>query len=90
MLRLMVLRFWPALLPILIYLAWLAYARRKAGKKGEPKPGFTDGPWIWAVAMTFAIIIGSFVLMGLQGEPRSGTYIPAHIENGELVPARVE
>lgn len=90
MLKLLITRFWPALIPLILYLAWLAYARRKAEAKGEEKPGFTDGPWIWPVVLTLLLAIGGFLWLGLSATPEDGAYKPAHMENGQLVPAKVE
>jgi hypothetical protein len=34
---------------------------------------------------------GSFLLLAhFSGEPKNSSYVPAHIENGKLVPGRVK
>ena len=88
MLKILVTRFWPVLLPLVLYLVWLAYARRKAGKAGEKKPEFFDGPWLWPTMASLALTIGAFLWLGLSQEPVNGTYIPAHVVDGKLVPAQ--
>lgn len=91
MLRLLVTRFWPVLVPILLYVAWLWYARRKAAKAGAVSPGFFDGPWLWAVTASLLLCIGGFIMLGLtlegQGE---GKYVPAKLVGDTIVPGHVE
>lgn len=91
MLRLLVTRFWPALVPVLLYVAWLWYARRKAAKAGEAQPGFFDGPWLWAVMASLLLCIGGFIVLGLtQGGLEEGDYVPAKLVDGKIVPSHVE
>ena len=41
----------------------------------------------WLAAVAFGLMIGSFVLIAqFSGAPPDSTYVPAHIENGKLVP----
>ena len=36
------------------------------------------------------LMIGSFIYLGhFTGMPHDGTYVPAHVEDGKLVPGRV-
>lgn len=88
--RYILFRFWPVFLPIILYLAWLAFARRKAGKKGETKPTFWDGPWWLPTSLTMALLIGCLLWLGLSADRIDGTYVPAKLENGQIIPSRVE
>lgn len=92
MLKLLILRFWPIFLPVLLYFAWMAFTRRKAAKAGEDKPAFKDGPWQLTVAVTLALAIGSFVVLGFtsQGSDTQGQYVPAKVVNGKIVPGHRE
>lgn len=93
MLKLLVVRFWPVLLPILIYLLWLVLARRKAHKKGDPLPTFFDGPWIWTVVATLALAIGGFVFLGAlstKDNSTEGRYVPAKVIDGKIIPGHKE
>lgn len=89
MLKILFIRFWPVFLPLLLYLAWLAFARRKAGKAGAEKPGFFDGPWLVPVMATMGLAIAAMLYLGLSAEEVQGSYIPAHQEDGRLVPAQI-
>lgn len=90
MLRLILLRFWPVLLPLLFYAFWMLHCQRKAEKTGQPVPAFKDGPWVLAVTATMILAIIGFVLLRTSSEALDGTYIPAHMENGKLVPAEIQ
>ena len=42
---------------------------------------------VWLTAAAFALMIGSFVVFAqFGGVPIGSTYVPAHIEDGKLVP----
>ena len=41
--------------------------------------------------LALALMFGSFlVLAHFSGKPKNSSYIPAHIENGKLLPGRVQ
>ena len=41
----------------------------------------------WLILAAFALMIASFVVMAqFGGAPPNSTYVPAHLENGQLVP----
>tara|TARA_B100000989_G_scaffold143792_1_gene107149 strand:+ start:1410 stop:1685 length:276 start_codon:yes stop_codon:yes gene_type:complete len=89
--KLLILRLWPAFIPILLYVLWLSYKRRRANKAGEEKPGWGDGPLISTLLVSLLLAIGSFLLLGLlQPDNRSGTYRPADMYNGSLVPGDIQ
>mgnify|MGYP001252902525 FL=1 len=79
-------------IPLISYLIWYAQARRKAELREEGElPAWRDAPWTWIVVGTAAVL--SLALIGLAfdtgGEPR-GTYVPAHVEDDEVIPGYVE
>lgn len=64
-----------------------AYLRRDAG---ETRPLFDDAPTFWLTATGLAAaIVGIFGFATLERTERDGVYVPAHVENGEIVPGRV-
>ena len=90
MLRLLLFRFWPVLLPVLAYWLWLQTVARKARREGRQVPLFRDGPWYRLVLASLAIGVLCFVLWGAESEPVKGKYIPPHLQNGTLIPGHVE
>ncbi len=73
---LFILRFWPALIPLIVYLVWHYYACRKAGKEGTPLPRFRDGPWYTAVITSLLIAAACLVYAGLTAEGEKEPYTP--------------
>lgn len=81
----------PLLLPLAIYFSWLIYARRKAAALGQSKPGARDAPWLIIISIGLMVLIGSLIALGIfTGEEPGGVYVPPHMENGEIVPGRIE
>lgn len=90
MLRFILFRFWPVLIPLVVYMLWHRMVCRRAEKAGKERPDFRDGPWYWAVLSSLLIALLCFLILGMsQGEDR-GTYVPPHMDHGKLVPAEVE
>ena len=83
----------PALIPALIYLGYLRVEQRRAAARGggEPLPWWAETPWIplaGAGVLLAAVVLSVIVLR--SGDAIHGVYIPAHLENGELVTGHVE
>lgn len=88
---LFLLRFWPVLVPLIAYIAWMMSVRNKARKAGDPLPRFfKDGPWFWTLVCSLSIAIVIFIFFGLNIEGGKGEYIPPHMENGKIVPGQVQ
>ena len=82
-------RFWPVVIPTLLYCFWLFFARARARKSGAPLPHFRDGPVYWLVIATLAVAMLCFIVMGVTREDHKGAYQPPHMENGTVTPAQV-
>lgn len=83
-------RFWPALIPFLLYVLWFIVVRHKAVMAGKEPPRFRDGPMYWMVIATLLVAGLCFVALGMSQSGVKGKYIPAHMENGKLIPAQVK
>jgi len=89
MLKLFLFRFWPVLIPLLVYAWWFRRARRKASIDGKPTLLFRDTPWYWALLSSLVLAIICFMVMSLERTEQKGNYIPPHLENGMVVPGGV-
>ena len=83
------LRFWPVLIPLVVYLVWLEHVGRKAKKAGKIPPHFCDGPWYWLVLASLVIGIGCLLVLGNSMDGNKGPYIPPHMKDGQMVPAQM-
>ena len=82
-------RFWPVLVPLIIYWMWWRVMLHRARRNDGVLPRFRDGPWYWAVLASLATGAACFIYLGLTQDPRKGDYAPPHLEDGRLVPGRV-
>jgi Family of unknown function (DUF6111) len=73
------------LLPFALYAAYLRLSKYDAEKPPHPHP------WTALFAAGLAIVAASFVVWGVtEGSGRQGIYVPPHVENGRVVPGRVD
>jgi hypothetical protein len=80
--------FVPLLLPTVLYLAWLR-AMRWSQAGGAVSWGRM--PWVWLAASGVALAaLVLFVVTVHFGTSVPGTYVPPHVENGRIVPGRIE
>lgn len=91
MLKLIITKFWPALVPLALYVLWMLLRKRKAKNANEAIPGWMDGPWLWAVVASILMVIAGFFWLGLSSENNSGTsYQPKEFKDGQLIEERLE
>jgi hypothetical protein len=90
MIRLILFRFWPAFLPLLVYYVWHRFAVRRAQKQGKPVPHFRDGPIYWMVIASLLVAVLCFAVMGFDMEAQRGEYVPPVIKDGAVLPGHVE
>lgn len=87
MIRIILIRFWPAFIPLALYVLWMVYRRYKAKRHEDPIPKWMDGPWLWSVTATALLLIGALFWWGLSSEPNAGTnYQPKQLIDGKLTP----
>lgn len=86
------LRFWPALIPLVLYFLWLLHRKKRAAAGGEETPPeVLRGAFFWSLAASFVLLLASFLVLGLSQKPqREGHYVPPHYEGGKLAPAHTE
>lgn len=71
------------LLPFLLYGVYLWRVKRS----GRDGPAVT--PWFWLVLSGLILMGVSFGVVSLMGEHGGGTYVPARMQDGRIVPGEV-
>jgi Family of unknown function (DUF6111) len=76
----------PLLLPFLIYVLVMRW------RAGRPLPAWlADGSWLWYWAAGLALMVAGLAVWAVFGTHEPGAaYTPARLENGRLVPGRLE
>ncbi len=61
----------PFVAPFVVYVIWLAWARRKARAAGAgAAPEWRDAPWTWLIIAGLGLVIGGFIALALTlGDP---------------------
>jgi len=80
---------WPAILPLLLYAAWMLHKRKHAVRQGEHMPRWVEGPWFWAVMASIVVAVACLLSLGASEKSIQGAYVPPHMQNGQLVPGRI-
>ena len=73
------------LLPFLVFAIYLV-ARRKPAFD----PDHWSKPLLWLIMAGLGLVALSFIASGIFRERQVSGYVPAHIENGKLVPGKFE
>lgn len=93
MLSTLLLRLWPALIPIALYLLWrVIWLKRRNTRNGEPgeRASWISGAWGWVAIASLLMLIASFLMLGLSAHRRDGVYVPPHVEGGRLIDGDIE
>lgn len=81
----------PFLLPAAVYALWVWYRTGYAARHGGEAPRLEQGPW---PLLLFAGAVLAFVMLGttamINGGSPDDTYVPPHLQNGEMVPGHLE
>lgn len=83
-------RFYPVLIPLLLYLVWLNIVRRRARKSGEPIPEFRDGPVFLLLVSSLLIGILCFLVLAFSMDSIKGNYEPSRMEGERVIPAQIK
>jgi hypothetical protein len=81
----------PFLLPLAIYASWVWYRTGYAARHGGAAPRLEQGPWpllLFAGALSALIVLA--VSAWLRGGGADGLYVPAHVEDGKVVPGHFD
>ncbi len=73
------------LLPFVLFAAYLVVRRRNPLISSH----WSDqSVWLTIAGLSFVVI--SLIATGLLDERRTGTYVPAHVENGRVIPGHFQ
>lgn len=82
----LLIKFWPALIPITLYVLWMIWRRRKAIKAGAMPPSWTDGNGLWVACASLLTVVGCFAWIALHSKSNIAEhYQPARFEHGTLI-----
>jgi hypothetical protein len=88
MLRILLVRFWPVWIPLLVWLIWyFGWGRKKQKAKGLA--AWEQRLWLWATLLSLGLLAACIILLGVSEPAVEGTYVPAHVHDGELVPGHI-
>ena len=81
----------PLVLPTLVYVAWVGYARKKhvgAGAGDGDLPGLRRGPLFLSLVTGFVLMLGGLATIALMSgaPPDSGEYQSPRLQDGKIVP----
>ena len=79
----------PLVLPTLVYVAWVGYARKKHVGAGDGDlPGLRLRPLFWSLATGFVVLLGGLATIALMSgaPPDSGEYQSPRLQDGKIVP----
>ena len=86
----LLLKFWPALIPIALFILWYVLAVRRAKKQPDPiLPKLRDGPWFITCVSSIGIVILCVFIWGVSDDKQKGRYTPAVLENGQIIDGKV-
>lgn len=86
MLRLVLIELILFAIPFALYFAWRAFVEKR---EAETQGQFNERPWQMLIIAGGVLAIAGLAAYGLTSGRRGDTvYIPAHVENGEIVPGR--
>jgi hypothetical protein len=81
----------PLFLPLALYIVYVVAARRIMNGQGELSQQLRRLPWLWLLAAGVGLMAISALGFGLSNRsPPDRPYVPPHVEDGRVVPGRVE
>ena len=79
------------LAPAVLFMIYLIVARKVRLSRSDTAKMLRDLPWPWLLGIGIALMAASLIVLSMSsGDDRGGTYVPAHMEDGKGVPAKVE
>lgn len=84
----------PLIAPTIVFLVWSWFAKKRAEAEARHQPIPAWQTWPWARLMLAGAVLTGLTLSGValfrDAPPGDTRYVPAHMEDGELVPGHYE
>jgi len=81
----------PLLLPLALYVTYVMIARRVQAGQSPLSAQLRALPWLWLVGAGIVLMGVSVLAFKLStGNDPGRPYVPPHVEDGRVVPGRVE
>ena len=85
----LLIKFWPALIPIGLFVLWRIFTRKKR-KAEEEWPHWDEKLLMWTLVATLLVAIITISVYVLSQESNiDSKYVPPHYEDGEIVPGKM-
>ena len=83
-------KFWPILVPFVLYFLWRKVFRKIRIKKGKPMPKWEGKFFMWTIISTFLIAILMLISVVVFSDSQKGEYHPPEYIDGKIVPGYIE
>jgi quinol-cytochrome oxidoreductase complex cytochrome b subunit len=86
-LKLILTKLWPILIPLLLYVMWLFYCKyiRK-----DKKVDIFAPPFGWVIASMAVIAVLMMAWISIEQQKSEESYVPTRVEGGKIVPSQTE
>lgn len=74
------------LAPFVLYVVYLVALRRNPTHAAHWK----GGPMLWLTIAGLVVAVAGMLFFGLTANRQQGAYVPAHVENGRVVPGQFQ
>ena len=89
MLKLIITKFWPVLIPVVIYIIWQFFILPNIKTKKEKKQA--NALYLLAISTITALIISLLLFFFSENNNNAQKkYTPAHIEGDKIIPAKIK
>ena len=81
----------PLALPLLVYIGYVSFLRRRAQLTGQQvMPRWQEGPWPWMILAGAVLVVAALITYRVTTGVSPGTQLePPRLIDGEVVPSRV-
>jgi len=92
MARLIVSYILPLLLPMAIYLGWMWVIRHRSRSRGDEIPEIRNSSMFWSAVIGVVLMFAGLAVLAISGgaPPGEGNYQSPRLENGKVIPPKLD